>query len=594
MTGARTTRTKRLWQRVAGPTDDIPDMSNAPAFATITQPLPGQSTAITPGELFGSSMLSASLNAVIGALRWGTVMFGLVFAAQQAATGQLRVVGTVAIAIFLTSWRTIVPLRLGEPSPLRVGMALADVAIFALAVSLSNGFGNPMVGTLFLAVGIAGLGWGLAAGVSAAVIALVVTTIGRILGPDVTITTIDVQLFDDLFPGALAITALAGSAVVPGVALNRLLELEGRRKILVNQRDKLAQTNQLLAALNSLARTLPSSLDLADVVQNTRRELVETFDAKRMAVLTYEDGLWSPVLQDGFNLPPELPTDQLPDLLRRSVNSAELLRVNDLSLRTRRVGSGLYSRLVINNVDTGLLAVEHNEPNQFTDRDAQLLAGMASVLALTLSNARSFNRLRSLAADEERSRIARDLHDRLGQYLTYIALELERINTNQANSDLKELHEDVQSAISEFRDTLLELRTAVSADKPLSLVLGEVVDRFRTRSQLNVKLLVPKTSERLPARVENELLRIAQEALTNIEKHARAENVQVAWTITDGEGVLAVQDDGRGFDPSHGIRGNAYGLVGMRERASSVGALLTISSKPGQGTVVTVQSSQNR
>jgi signal transduction histidine kinase len=592
VTGAQTTRAKRLWQRLAGSPVDLPDFPNAPAFATITQPLPGQSTAITPSELFGASMLSASLNAILAALRWGAVMLGLVFAAQQAAAGELRVVGTVAIAIFMTSWRTIVPLKLGDPTPYRVGMALADVAIFSLAVSLSDGFGNPMVGTLFVAVGIAGLGWGLAVGVAASVIALTVTTIGRVLGPDITIIEVDLQLFDSLFPGALAMTALAGAAVLPGVALNRLLELEGRRKILLNQRDKLAQTNQLLAALNSLARTLPSSLDLADVVQNTRRELVETFDAKRMAVLTYEDGLWSPVLQDGFNLPPELPTGGLPDLLRRSVNSVELLRVNDLSLRTRRTGSGLYSRLVINNVDTGLLAVEHDEPNQFTDRDAQLLAGMASVLALTLSNARSFRRLRSLAADEERSRIARDLHDRLGQYLTYIALELERINTNQANSDLKELHEDVQSAISEFRDTLLELRTAVSADKPLSLVLGEVVGRFRARSQLNVTLVAPRSADRLPARVENELLRIAQEALTNIEKHARAANVHVAWTITDGEGVLVVQDDGRGFDPSHGIRGNAYGLVGMRERASSVGALLTISSKPGEGTVITVQSSQ--
>lgn len=591
VTGAQTTKAKRLWQRLAGPSDGLADLANVPAFATITQPLPGQSTAITPSELFGASMLAASLNAVLGALRWGAVMLGLVFAAQQAAAGELRVVGTVAITIFMTSWRTIVPLKLGDPSPYRVAMALADVAIFSVAVGLSAGFGNPMVGTLFVAVGIAGLGWGLAVGTTAALLALTVTTIGRVLGPDIDVTTVNLQLAADLFPGTLAMTALAGAAVLPGVALNRLLELEGRRKILLNQRDKLAQTNQLLAALNSLARTLPSSLDLADVVQNTRRELVETFDAKRMAVLTYEDGLWSPVLQDGFNLPPELSTDALPDLLRRSVNSVELLRVNDLSLRTRRTGSGLYSRLVINNVDTGLVAVEHDEPNQFTDRDAQLLAGMASVLALTLSNARSFNRLRSLSADQERSRIARDLHDRLGQYLTYIALELERINTNQANSDLKELHEDVQSAITEFRDTLLELRTAVSADKPLSLVLGEVVERFRARSQLEVTLVVPKSTDRLPARVENELLRIAQEALTNIEKHARAANVHVAWTITDGEGVLVVQDDGRGFDPSQGIRGNAYGLVGMRERASSVGALLTISSKPGEGTVVTVQSS---
>lgn len=119
-----------------------------------------------------------------------------------------------------------------------------------------------------------------------------------------------------------------------------------------------------------------------------------------------------------------------------------------------------------------------------------------------------------------------------------------------------------------------------------------MTDRFEKRSELDVHLSVPPNAEQLPGRVENEFLRIAQEALTNIEKHAMAAKVQVTWTVADGQGVLVVQDDGRGFDPTKGIRGNAFGLVGMRERAASVGALLTISSKPGEGTAITVQSSQ--
>ncbi len=139
----------------------------------------------------------------------------------------------------------------------------------------------------------------------------------------------------------------------------------------------------------------------------------------------------------------------------------------------------------------------------------------------------------------------------------------------------------------------MELRTAVSPERPLSLVLGEVVDRFGSRGNLQIKLVVPTTNDRLPARIENEFLRIAQEALTNIEKHANATRVHVAWSITDGRGTLVIQDDGRGFDPGKGIRGSAYGLVGMRERAASVGALLSITSKPGQGTAITVQSTQN-
>ncbi len=556
-----------------------------------TQELPAT---LTPEELYISPRISASINAVIAALRWGAVLLGLLIT----ITGRevdWRLVVTVTIAIFLTPWRTLRPLRLGHLGAYNIGLALADVVVLSVAVSLVGGFSNPMAGTLLVAIAVAGFGWGLHMGLAATALAILTVTIGRLLGPEAMITeSIDLDLVGALVPNTAAMTALAGVAIMPGVALNRLLEYEGRRKLLVDRNDRLAQTNELLAALNDLARTLPSSLDLADVVQHTRRELIESFDARRIALLSFEDGTWSPVIQDGFGLPPELATEQLPNILQRALNSPTIVRIPDLAAVSSRPGSGLYIRLVVRSADTGLLAIEHTEAGRYDERDAQMLTGMSSVLALTLANARSFNRLRALAAAEERSRIARDLHDRLGQYLTYIAMELERINRNESSSELKELHEDVQEAISEFRSTLLELRAAVSEERPLSVVLAEVVDRFRARSELEVSLVTPRTlADRLPARVENELLRIAQEALTNIEKHAKASKVHVAWSIADGKGVLVVQDDGRGFDPTQGIRGNAYGLVGMRERATSVGALLTISSKPEEGTVITVRSSQS-
>ncbi len=537
---------------------------------------------LTPRDLHLSAGVSASLSAILGALRWGAVMIGLVFAAQQAATGDRRIVVTVTVAIFLTTWRTMSPLKLGDRSSTSIAWALGDVAILGAAIGLREGFANPLVGTLFVAVAIAAFGWGLPIGATAAVVAGSITTIVYYFGGDT---------FEP--PSALAISTLAGSAILPGVALDRLLEYEGRRKLLVDERDKLNRTNQLLAVLNDLARALPSSLDQADVVKTARHELIETFDARRLALLAYEDGSYSTLVQDEFNLPPELPERDLPTVLRRAARSPEPLRIQNLSAVTNREGSGLYIRLVVRNRDTGLLAIEHDERNRYTERDRELLMGMAEMLALTLANARSFNRLRSLAAAEERSKIARDLHDRLGQYLTYIALELERINKDVPSAELKELQEDVQGAVSEFRDTLLELRTAVSADRPLSVVLPEVVDRFTKRSEVDITLVTPEKSQRLPSRVENEFLRIAQEALTNVEKHAAATRVHIRWTVSDGRGVLMIQDDGRGFDPAMGIRGNAYGLVGMRERAAAVGALLSISSELGQGTAITVQSSQH-
>ncbi len=545
-------------------------------------PDPGKAASFSAGA-------STSLTAVLAALRWGTAVIGLAWAADRAADGVLAVVATLAVAIFITSWRTITPIKFGEPGLMPLLKAVGDVAALSIAIGLSDGLDGPFVGSLFVTVAVAGFGWGVSIGVLCALLAVGLSLF----------TTIVLGIGDGVndpipYPGPLAVTALASAAVLPGIALNRLADIEDRRRTLLDQRNRLAETNQLLELLTGLARTLPSSLDLNDVVQATRDQLTETFAASRIAILSYEDGTWSPQYQEGFDVAPQVATAALPSPLDRAAESSELLLVEDLSADHERIGSGLYTRLKVSNVDIGLVAIEHGKPGEYVESDAEILRGMSDVLALTLANARSFRRLRSLAAAEERSRIARDLHDRLGQYLTYIALELERINNDrdQPSADLKELHGEVQGAISEFRDTLIELRAAVTPDRPLTVVLSEVVERFRNRSSADVSFVIPESDERLPAIVENELLRIAQEGLVNIEKHSSAAKVHIAWTIADGRGELVIQDDGRGFDPSKGIRGSAYGLVGMRERAASVGAMLDISSEPGRGTVITVQTTQ--
>ena len=532
----------------------------------------------------------ASLTAVIAALRWGAVMIGLVWAVPSATDegpDNFRVIMTITVVIFLTSWRTIVPIRFGEPGVWPLAKAWGDVAVLGIAIGISDGLSGPFTASLIVAVAVAGFGWGLGSGMFSGALGVMLATLAALPFPSESLTN------TDQFPGPIVVAALVGAAILPGLALERVTEVELRRKEMADQRDRLAEANDLLSMLSDLARTLPSSLDLNDVLAATRQQLVDSFGAQRLAILSYEEGYWSPSFQDGFDIPPQARTPELPNPLQLASVSGDVVLMEDLAV-VGREGSGIYSRLVVNGVDIGLVAVEHRVARRYEAADAELLRSMADVLALTLANARSFRRLRSLAAAEERSRIARDLHDRLGQYLTYIALELERINSerDEPSSELKKLHEDVQGAIGEFRDTLIELRTSVSADRPLAVVLAEVVDRFRRRSAVDCNLSVPRTPERLPAIIENELLRIAQEALVNIQKHAGATRVHVRWSVSDGRGVLVIEDDGRGFDPGKGIRGSAYGLVGMRERAASVGAMLEISSALGHGTTITVQTSQ--
>ncbi len=529
-------------------------------------------------------VVAGSLTAVLAACRWGAVMIGLAWAASQAASGDLPVVGTLSVAIFLASWRTLRPIRMGDASQSQIAFAISDVAILSAAIGWSDGLAGAFVGTVLVAIAVVSFGWGFRYGLSAALTGLVVAS--------AVATVVDGSF---VAPGPLAVAAIAAAAVFPGVAQYRLLHVEDRSLQLRDDLSQLTETNQLLTVLNDLARTLPSSLDLEEIIQSTREKLTKTFNADRILLLTYEDGIWSPQLQDGFKLPPALDDAELPEPLQQASMASGVIHVEDLLPVCGRTGSGLYGRLTIDGVDAGLVAVETYLPRQYTDGDVELLSGMTGVLALTVANARQFAQLGSLAAAEERTRIARDLHDRLGQWLTYIALELERINSSQdePSTELKQLHEDTQGAIAELRDTLIELRATVTPERPLTLLLEEVVDRFRRRSDIEVTLAVPEDRvSHLSAVVENELLRIAQEALTNVEKHSMASHAHVGWSIDDGRGILVVQDDGRGFDPGKGIRGTAYGLVGMRERAVTAGAILEVTSEPDQGTVITVLTSQ--
>jgi signal transduction histidine kinase len=150
------------------------------------------------------------------------------------------------------------------------------------------------------------------------------------------------------------------------------------------------------------------------------------------------------------------------------------------------------------------------------------------------------------------------------------------------------LETDVRAAIDELRETLRSLRTGVDEQRPLAVLGTEIVERFSERASVPATFVVVHPDERLPIPIENELLRIMQEALTNIDRHARAQRVEVVWAVHAGNFELTIRDDGSGFQPGSGVRDSAYGLVGMRERADVIGALLAIDSAPGHGTTIRV------
>ena len=531
-----------------------------------------------------------SFGPAVAAIRWGTLMIGMVFAAPEAAKGKLDVVVAMGLLVFNTTYRTMRPLALGSKKPIHIALLSFELLIASIAATLSGQWNSPFAFSLLPGMLVAGFGLGYAGALGASAMASAVVTVGALT--------------------ARASSASAGStsrlillwvvtAFVAAFARNRLIEAEINRQDVAGRVEKLEDANDLLFLLNQLARTVPEALDLHEALESTKGKLKELFDPSSLAVLVYDDvaDTWSAELVEGCRFSPIVPTSRLPSPLLNAIDTKASVRLGDLDATNRTgmnstSGSGMYSALRARGQMVGLVAVEHPNPDHFTDRHINLLNGLTEVLALTIDNARWFRRLRSVGAEEERVRIARDLHDRLGQWLTYISFELERIiSGGPLNDDLSRLHGDVVSAITELRETLVQLRSTVTEGNPFESVAVTLIDRFERRNGTTATFTITHPGQRAPARAEHEVFRILQESLNNIEKHAKAGHVDIIWSVNGENARLTISDNGRGFDMAGATRLDAYGLLGMRERANAVGAKLEMQSAPGQGTTVVVEVS---
>lgn len=203
---------------------------------------------------------------------------------------------------------------------------------------------------------------------------------------------------------------------------------------------------------------------------------------------------------------------------------------------------------------------------------------------------------RTLATLQERERLARELHDSVAQVLAAVHLQasaarqlLAQGETFQVDQYLDALTVAALQAQTDVREYLLVAKTGFSPDRPFFLTLQEHLQQFTQQHGLPVELTVPPqlAGDGLGQAVEVQLLRIIQEALSNVRKHASAGSVRVNFSLAGSQVRVAIVDDGRGFDPSAiAGRGEGYGLRSMQERAEAVGGSLALVSGPGQGTQV--------
>jgi signal transduction histidine kinase len=233
---------------------------------------------------------------------------------------------------------------------------------------------------------------------------------------------------------------------------------------------------------------------------------------------------------------------------------------------------------------------------RFTDEDlrtAETFAARAAV-AVDLAGRVARDSLRRVVEGQEleRRRLARELHDETGQAPTSILLGLKRVEDAKtpegARTAAAELREEIVKTLQSVRRLAVELRPKALDDFGLVPALERLADAFSGDSGIAIDVQANLDETRLPAEVETALYRIAQEALTNVAKHAGAGHVSIVVTRRDGSVTVVVEDDGRGFGATGGD-GDGLGLVGMKERVGLLGGRLAIESTEGSGTTIVAE-----
>ncbi|MCG0278837.1 MAG: sensor histidine kinase, partial [Thermanaeromonas sp.] len=201
------------------------------------------------------------------------------------------------------------------------------------------------------------------------------------------------------------------------------------------------------------------------------------------------------------------------------------------------------------------------------------------------------------AQEEERKRIARELHDQVGQSLTYLIISLQRLKETVGGVETEEKLEELRKLTGDILQILRELAFELRPSLLDNLGLKEAVERYchdyAHKYQIKVDIQAYGEWKTIPSEIATTLYRVIQEALTNVARHARASQVSLILERRDCEVMAIIEDDGCGFIPEEVLseaQGRKYlGLFGMQERVALVGGTFTIESSPGQGTTIYIK-----
>ncbi len=394
---------------------------------------------------------------------------------------------------------------------------------------------------------------------------------------------------------------LAAAALEIGLATAHLRLRQGVE-------ERLRERNERWSALYELAVSLTRVMDsdqlLDELVQRTIRLLrarggslsvIDKVTGEVVVTVAYRDGAPAPMI--GYRLPPGK------GLSARVMQSGQTLHLpeyvfpegaaSNAGLRTALIAVPLF----VQGVPAAVLAVGDDPAvRQFTRDDIETVELLAQAGGAILEKVHGRMREQALTIHRERSRLASELHDGLAQNLASLLLKAElchdlaQSGAPQLAAELDTLADGLQRAIRETRGTIASLHDSASGSTRLLDALRLLATQFEEQVGQRVEIVcVGDEERRLSAGQHTALVRLAQEALTNVRKHANATRVCVYLNASCQKTIeLSVQDNGNGFDLEvAGARAGHFGIVSMRSRMEELGGLLRIDSKIGSGTTVT-------
>ena len=372
---------------------------------------------------------------------------------------------------------------------------------------------------------------------------------------------------------------------------------------LQRSRDRLRRLNEELSLLYDVASVASESLELDTILEQCLARVLRTLPADAGLIHLREQDSPDLALAAHYGVPRETldsarEAKRGEGLIGGIYSAGEPLTIGDVrrderaSPVARRSGMRSFAGVPMRAKGRvlGVFSVLGRQPNRLRAKDMALLSSVGDQIGLTIDHARL---QRQAAVLEERSRLARELHDSVSQSLYSLTLFAEAGRRHLAQGDLQPAQERLERLVETSQETFREMRLLVHELRPPDLEAGGLrgalerrLETVERRTGVEVDLDVDAALS-LPLKLEEALYRIAQEALNNALRHARARKVAVCASVGEQQVRLEVRDDGVGFDPSRSGR-HGLGLLSIRERVDRIRGTLRVDSKPGRGTTVAV------